>query len=88
MPGKVIEKEYQLEYGNDALSLQEKALEGLNKFVIVDDLIASGGTAKCVGDLLHEQNKEILSLIVIVELISLKGRENLEFPVNSIVTYE
>ena len=88
LPGKVLEKEYQLEYGNDSLSLQKNALEGLNKFVIVDDILASGGTAKCLGDLLKEQNKEILSLIVIVELVSLKGREKLDFPVNSIVTYD
>ena len=87
LPGKVLEKEYQLEYGNDSLSIQEKALKGLNKFIIVDDLLATGGTAKCVGDILLEQNKEILSLIVIVELISLKGRDNLSFPVNSLVSY-
>ena len=87
LPGKVIEKEYHLEYGNDSLSIQKKSLDGLNKFVIVDDLLATGGTARCVGDLLHEENKEILSLVVIVELISLNGRDHLNFPINSLVSY-
>lgn len=87
LPGKLFEKEYQLEYGIDSLSLQKKSIANFKKFVIVDDLLATGGTAKCVGEILLEEGKEILSLIVIVELLSLKGRDNLKFPVHSQVTY-
>ena len=87
LPGKLFEKEYELEYGKDSLSIQKNSIAGLDKFVIVDDLLATGGTAKCVGEILLEQGKEILSLIVVVELINLKGRDNLKFPVHSQVTY-
>ena len=62
------------------MSIQKAALIGLEKFIIVDDLLATGGTAKCVGDILLSQNKKVLSLIVIIELLTLKGRENLSFP--------
>ena len=87
LPGKVIEKNYELEYGIDSLSIQESALVGLNNFVIVDDLLATGGTANCVGEILIGAGKKILSLVVIVELLSLSGRKNLKFPVYSQVSY-
>ena len=87
LPGKLIEKNYALEYGVDSLSIQESSLDGLNNFVIVDDLLATGGTANCVADILLEAGKNVLSLIVIVELLSLSGRKNLKFPVYSQVSY-
>ena len=68
LPGKLIEGEYGLEYGKDTLSIQESAINSFNKFVIVDDLLATGGTAKCVYDILKTQQKEILALSVVVEL--------------------
>ena len=87
LPGAVKEIEYDLEYGKDSLSVQKSALVGLEKFVILDDLLATGGTAKCVGEILISQKKKVLSLIVIVELLDLKGRENLSFPVFSQLQY-
>ena len=87
LPGSLKEIEYDLEYGKDYLSIQKSALHGLEKFIIVDDLLATGGTAKCVADILLSQNKKVLSLIVIIELSSLKGREKLSFPVFSQVQY-
>ena len=87
LPGSLKEIEYDLEYGKDYLSIQKSALHGLEKFIIVDDLLATGGTAKCVADILLSQNKKVLSLIVIIELSSLKGREKLSFPVFSEVQY-
>ena len=67
--------------------LDNKTIKNLKKFVIIDDLLATGGTAKCVADLLFSEQKEILSLIVVIELLSLKGRENLSFPVHSQLQY-
>ena len=52
LPGLLIESNYGLEYGKDILSIQESAIEKFKKFVIVDDLLATGGTAKCVYDML------------------------------------
>ena len=86
LPGELISKDYQLEYGNNGLSLQREALKGFNKFSIVDDLLATGGTVNCVSKLLQDQSKEILCLITVVELEKLNGRVNLDFPVQSIIS--
>ena len=85
LPGKLLTREYDLEYGKNSLSIQSNALKKFNSFVIVDDLLATGGTVNCVSSLLQDQSKEIKGLITVVELKKLKGRANLDFPVHSIV---
>ena len=87
LPGKLIERSYGLEYGNDKLCIQEAAIIPFNKFVIVDDLLATGGTAKCVIDMLEMKKKEILALSVVVELTALGGSRNLDIPLCSEVKY-
>ena len=87
LPGKLIQGDYGLEYGNDTLSIQDSAIKTLEKFVIVDDLLATGGTAKCVCDLLKDRKKEVLALTVVIELSSLKGSENIGIPVYSEVKF-
>ena len=86
LPGQLITREYDLEYGKNSLSIQFNALKKFNSFVIVDDLLATGGTVNCVSNLLYNQKKEILGLIAVVELKKLKGRSKLGFPVQSMVT--
>ena len=86
LPGQLLTKEYNLEYGKNSLSIQCNALKKFNSFVIVDDLLATGGTVDCVSSLLHEQKKETLGLITVVELKELKGRLKFDFPVQSIIT--
>tara|TARA_B100000886_G_scaffold224333_1_gene156140 strand:- start:696 stop:1208 length:513 start_codon:yes stop_codon:yes gene_type:complete len=85
LPGRLITKEYDLEYGKNTLSIQCNALEKFNSFVIIDDLLATGGTVNCVSKLLQDQSKEILGLIAVVELKKLKGRSILDFPVESMI---
>tara|TARA_A100001388_G_scaffold203119_1_gene154142 strand:+ start:2091 stop:2609 length:519 start_codon:yes stop_codon:yes gene_type:complete len=87
LPGSIIKGSYGLEYGVDSLSIQESAIMPFEKFVIVDDLLATGGTAKCVQDMLKIKNKKILALSVIIELSFLKGAENLDIPVYSEIQY-
>ena len=87
LPGLVIEKNYGLEYGNDKLCIQESAISPFKKFVIVDDLLATGGTAKCVIDMLNLKQKEILALSVVVELTFLEGSNQLGVPIYSEVKY-
>ena len=87
LPGLLIEAEYGLEYGKDYLSIQESAIKSFQKFVIVDDLLATGGTAKCVKDMLRLKNKDVLALSVVVELSSLKGSEFLDLPVYSEIKF-
>ena len=86
LPGHILTREYDLEYGKNSLSLQSNALKKFNSFVIVDDLLATGGTVNCVSRLLQDQRKEILGLITVIELNKLKGRSKLDFPVRSIIS--
>ena len=83
LPGDLIEKSYELEYGESKLSIQKSAIELFNNFTIVDDLLATGGTANCVYQLLSESGKNTIGLSVVAELEILKARENLSIPVNS-----
>ena len=85
LPGNVVQKKYGLEYGEDSLCIKTSSIADYKNFVIIDDLLATGGTARCIGDLLKKMNKKILLLSVVIELTELGGKENLDFPVNSIV---
>ncbi len=87
LPGELIEKEYGLEYGKDKLTIQKDSILKLEKFVIVDDLLATGGTAKCVSEMLIELKKEVLGLSVVVELTELEGKNKFSFPVSSEIKY-
>ena len=86
LPGHVLTREYDLEYGKNSLSIQSNALKKFNSFVIVDDLLATGGTVNCVSRMLQDQRKEILGLITVIELKKLKGRLYFDFPVQSIIS--
>ena len=83
LPGALFEENYELEYGSDTLSVQRKSLEGINNFVIVDDLLATGGTVKCVEKLLKVSNKKIIGLAVVIELEELCGKKLFNFPYKS-----
>ena len=86
LPGQILTRDYDLEYGKNSLSIQSNALKKFNSFVIVDDLLATGGTVNCVSKLLQDQRKEIVGLITLIELSKLKGRSKVDFPVNSIIS--
>jgi adenine phosphoribosyltransferase len=89
LPAAVHSIEYTLEYGTDHLEIhQDAVLEG-SKVMIVDDLIATGGTAKATADLLTKIGCEIVACSFIVELKALKGREKLPaVPIFSLVEYD
>ena len=87
LPGDIIEKSYSLEYGQNSLSIQKKALQKYNSYAIVDDLLATGGTANCVSNILNNCNKQVAGLLVVVELIELKGRLKLNFPIESSIVF-
>ena len=86
LPGDILTREYDLEYGKNSLSIQSNALKKFNSFVIVDDLLATGGTVNCVSRMLQDQKKDILGLITVIELSKLKGRSKIDFPVESIIS--
>ncbi len=83
LPGELLMKNYQLEYGTNTLALQKSSIINFNKFNIVDDVLATGGTAKCVTDLLLSAGKEIAGYSMVLEIKSLNGRKMLSGPVNS-----
>ena len=87
LPGELLKKKYSLEYGENSLSIQKNALQKYNSYAIVDDLLATGGTVDCVSNLLESNGKEVVGLLVVVELINLEGRLKLDFPVESSITY-
>ena len=89
MPGKTIEAEYELEYGKAEIEIQVNILEKGSKVVIMDDLLATGGTARAAANLIEELGAEVVSFGFLVELAFLKGRDKLKgYDIISIVTYE
>ncbi len=87
LPGKTITKKYLLEYGDNSLSIQKDSINDYKSFLIVDDLLATGGTVECVSKLLYSQDKKITGLSIVIELSELNGREKFDFPVNSRIIY-
>ena len=83
LPGKLFMKKYDLEYGSNTLTIQKKSIEEFQRFSIVDDVLATGGTARCVSDIILSAGKEVASYNMVVEIKSLNGRRNLNGPVNS-----
>tara|TARA_B100000212_G_scaffold284356_1_gene224646 strand:+ start:522 stop:1034 length:513 start_codon:yes stop_codon:yes gene_type:complete len=83
LPGELIMKTYNLEYGTNKLAIQKSSISRYQKLHIVDDVLATGGTAKCVSDLLLSEGKEISGYSMVIELGSLNGRVKLAGPVRS-----
>ena len=86
LPGELVTKKYTLEYGENSLSIQKKALKKYNSFAIIDDLLATGGTVNCVSQLLASNGKKTAGLLVVVELKNLEGRLKFNFPVEALLT--
>ena len=87
LPGEIITEKYNLEYGENSLSIQKNSLKKYNFYAIVDDLLATGGTVDCVANLLKRNGKKILGLLTVVELVTLKGRSKFNFPVESSISF-
>lgn len=88
LPYNTIQKEYALEYGTAIVEMHIDAIKPGQKIVVVDDLLATGGTSKAIVDLVEEAGGEIIKLIYLIELKALKGREVLKgYNVESIIKY-
>ncbi len=88
LPAKVHAVEYELEYGSDKLEMHQDALEPGSKVVIVDDLIATGGTAQATAKLVQSCGCELLGFGFIIELTALNGRQLLpDVPIVTLVEY-
>ena len=89
LPSETIREEYQLEYGKDALEIHTDAIKKGEKVLIVDDLIATGGTIVAACNLVKKLGGSIVGLAFLIELTFLHGREKLnDFEVFSIIKYD
>ena len=88
LPAETVSKEYSLEYGTAVIEIHKDALKPGDKVVVVDDLIATGGTAKALAELVEEVGAEVCAMTFLIELEDLKGRDVLkDYNVKSIVKY-
>ena len=88
LPAKTRSITYDLEYGKDVLEIHEDALGPNTRVLIVDDLLATGGTIKAVSDLVKGQKATIAGVAFLVELKFLRGKDKLkDLPVYSVIKY-
>jgi adenine phosphoribosyltransferase len=88
LPGPTIRHEYDLEYGTDVIEIQKDAITPGQKVVVLDDLLATGGTMAASIKLLREVGAVVTGAAFIIELAFLKGREKLDVPVTTLVSYD
>ncbi len=89
LPHRRVSMSYDLEYGKDSLEMHADAIVKGQRVLIVDDLLATGGTMKACCDLVHHLGGELAGVAVLIELAGLKGREKLGgVPVHSVLRYE
>ena len=77
LPSHTVRATYDLEYGSDALEMHRDAIEPGQKVLIVDDLLATGGTAKATAGLVTELGGRVHALAFLIELVALNGRQQL-----------
>ena len=89
LPCETISKTYDLEYGSATIEIHKDAVQPGQKVVLVDDLIATGGTMKAAAELIEELGGEVVKMLFLMELAGLEGRKVLEnYNVDSVVVYE
>ncbi|MCX5700172.1 MAG: adenine phosphoribosyltransferase [Candidatus Omnitrophica bacterium] len=89
LPFKSISTTYALEYGTDTLEIHKDAINPGEKVLIIDDLLATGGTVKATIELVNNLKGKIQGIGFVIELVDLKGRDKLkDYPVHSLIKFE
>ena len=89
LPAETIAEEYQLEYGKDSLEIHLDGISRGEKVLMVDDLLATGGTAAATARLIERVGGKIVGAAFLIELAFLNGRDKLQgFPVEALITYD
>ena len=89
LPCETISEEYDLEYGSAVIEMHKDAIQPGQKVVIVDDLIATGGTTEAMIKLIERLGGQVVKICFVMELAGLKGRERLkDYDVDAVITYE
>jgi adenine phosphoribosyltransferase len=89
LPRKTISCKYDLEYGSNELHMHADSVKKGQKVLIIDDLLATGGTVKATIDIIHQMGGEVVGCAFLIELLGLNGKEALkEYPVYTIMSLE
>ena len=88
LPGPTVRYTYDLEYGRDTIEMQEDAIAPGRRVVVLDDLIATGGTMQAAINLVRRQGGLVVGAACIIELAFLNGRDRLDVPFTSMVAYD
>jgi adenine phosphoribosyltransferase len=89
LPSRTIEEEYELEYGKDVLAIHEDAIRPGQKVLVVDDLLATGGTMAATLRLIERLGGKVVGTAFLIELAFLKGRDRLRgYEVDALITYD
>lgn len=88
LPGRTIQRSYDLEYGKDSLELHVGSIEAGQRVLIVDDLLATGGTARATCDLVRDAGGKVEGMAFLIELVKLEGRKKLtDVDLLTVLTY-
>jgi len=88
LPGATVPYTYDLEYGVDTIEIQEDGVRPGQRVVVLDDLLATGGTMAATIELLRKVGAEVRAAVCIIELTFLNGRAKVDVPVTSLITYD
>ena len=88
LPGPTIAHNYELEYGTDTIEIQADAIEAGNRVIVIDDLLATGGTAAATIALLRSVDADVRAAAFIIELNGLGGRNKLDIPLTVLLEFD
>jgi adenine phosphoribosyltransferase len=88
LPGKTARFTYELEYGTDTIEIQEDAINPGQRIVVLDDLLATGGTMQAAINLIRQRGGLVTAAACIIELAFLGGRNRIDVPFTSMIAYE
>ena len=88
LPGKTIRHSYKLEYGEDCLEIQKREDLKNKNVILIDDLLATGGTASAAIELLQKTSVNVSAFLTLIELTNLKGRENIAVQTKSLLSFD
>ena len=88
LPGGTVSHEYDLEYGTDTIEIQADGVKPGQRVVVLDDLLATGGTLQASIDLLRKVGADVVGAACLIELTFLNGRDRLDVPFEALVAYD
>lgn len=88
LPGIVDSVSYKLEYGEDTIEIQKESVIKGQRYLIVDDLLATGGTLAAAYQLLNQGGAEVVECLIVIELLGLQGRNKVSAPVHSLIQFD